>query len=480
MKGLVSPFELDLRSLAVFRILLGIVLFVDLLERSTTLPQFYTDDGLFPRSIAGYALHDWRISIHMANGEGLFQGFLFVLAACAALSLAVGYRTRLATLISLVLLVSLHNRNPFVLYGADTMLRAMLFWAMFLPLGHAWSIDACEKHKGMGDLPVSTHRFDSIGTACYTVQLAIVYLFSAALKTDPIWREDHTAVEYALRLRQLGTPLGLYLADYGFFTTLASRGTLILEGVIPWFMFVPVLCRYLRLPIVLLFLGFHIGLAATMAIGLFPYVAMVAWTALIPGCVWNWFGSRMGLGIPTAADSVCEDRQSQPSILSAIGGGIAIAAMGLVIWVNLTTIWDRPDLRRPLNPLLYSTQIRQHWNMFAPKPLRVTRWYVVEVWTTDGMKYDGLRGFRQVDESPPEFARDATPSVRWRKFLNAMRDRDRDREWQAIGRYFAIQGENRFGEDTVEMVVIKIFQQRVLLGGEVRNINPETLYRYSH
>ena len=42
---------------------------------------------------------------------------------------------RLNTVISFVLLVSLHFRAPVLTQGGDMLLVAMLFWSLFLPLG---------------------------------------------------------------------------------------------------------------------------------------------------------------------------------------------------------------------------------------------------------------------------------------------------------------------------------------------------------
>ena len=53
----------------------------------------------------------------------------------AALALVLGYRTRWAVVISLVMLISLHNRAPLVLQGGDNLLLLVLFWMCFLPIG---------------------------------------------------------------------------------------------------------------------------------------------------------------------------------------------------------------------------------------------------------------------------------------------------------------------------------------------------------
>src|SRR4051794_27019522 len=85
-------FGLDLRSLALCRVGLGLTLLADLGGRWPDLVAHYTDDGVLPRSITPVS----AISIHGLDGSAPYQGFLFMLAAAIAVALLVGYRTQLA------------------------------------------------------------------------------------------------------------------------------------------------------------------------------------------------------------------------------------------------------------------------------------------------------------------------------------------------------------------------------------------------
>ncbi len=83
----------------------------------------------------------YRWSLYNISGHWLWVLALQSLAGLAALALMLGYRARMAALISLVMLISLHNRVPLVLQGGDNLLLLMLFWMCFLPIGHRYSID---------------------------------------------------------------------------------------------------------------------------------------------------------------------------------------------------------------------------------------------------------------------------------------------------------------------------------------------------
>lgn len=132
----------DLRSLALFRVTLGILLLTDLARRMQNLSAFYTDSGVYPRSLLAGKTGFWRITLHAANGQMLFELVLFLAALTAGAALLAGWHTRRATFISWILFVSLLNRVPMLVTPGEMLLAALLFWATFLPLNYYWSIDA--------------------------------------------------------------------------------------------------------------------------------------------------------------------------------------------------------------------------------------------------------------------------------------------------------------------------------------------------
>jgi hypothetical protein len=130
-------FGADLRSLAALRIVLAATVLADLTFRSKSLVAHYTDLGVLPRwTLIQTELYPWQFTLNLLSGEPLFQAFLFGVTALAALGMLVGYRTRLMTIVVWVMVLSIQWRNPLVLSGADNLLRVLLFWAMFLPLGY--------------------------------------------------------------------------------------------------------------------------------------------------------------------------------------------------------------------------------------------------------------------------------------------------------------------------------------------------------
>lgn len=286
---------IDLRALALFRIALGGIVLVDLALRARDLRAHYTDEGVLPRAdlIGLYhdrfadAAHWW--SLHMASGTLWFESLLFMLAAGAAVLLTIGYRTRLAHFAVWALTLSLHVRNPFVLNAGDILLETLLFWSFFLPMGAVASVDAALRPAAA----VLPKRVLSPGSAAILLQVCFVYWFTAALKTDPVWRPEYSAVYYALALDYFVRAPGLLLRRLPWLMELLARATLALEWLGPVAALSPVATTPLRLLAVLCFWCFHIGLFATMELGLFPWIAVIAWTLFLPSAVFDAASRRL-------------------------------------------------------------------------------------------------------------------------------------------------------------------------------------------
>ena len=72
-------FQADLRSLALFRIALSLEILSDLIQRLPDLSAFYTDQGVYPRTLAFTATcHPNSLSLHFASGSTWMQFILFL------------------------------------------------------------------------------------------------------------------------------------------------------------------------------------------------------------------------------------------------------------------------------------------------------------------------------------------------------------------------------------------------------------------
>lgn len=116
-------FGIDVRGLAVFRMLAGLALFIDLAIRFQVLEKFYTDAGAVPSSLVPeLGFSPWFWTFHTYFGSWWGQAALAAVAGVFYAMLLLGYRTRPAAVLSYIFLVSAQNRNILVSQGCDQVL----------------------------------------------------------------------------------------------------------------------------------------------------------------------------------------------------------------------------------------------------------------------------------------------------------------------------------------------------------------------
>ena len=288
---------LDLRALALFRVAIAVVLFAEMWARLPWLGPFQTQDGLVPidQLFGSLATTDtWnRWSLHTLNGTYGWQLFLAIAQGLAALALAVGWRTRLITIVCWVLIVSSQNRNTYLVNAGDTLLRCMLFWAMWMPLGARASIDAALDTEAVLDPAKRNNRWLGLSGIAFMLQLTLMYVCTAALKASPIWTDTWDAVRAALALDYLTTPLGTWLGGApDWLLQGLCLGTLIAEWGAALLIWTPFFTTALRTLGVVMLCGMHIAFTMTMDIGLFSWIAVSCWLALLPPGFWDALFAR--------------------------------------------------------------------------------------------------------------------------------------------------------------------------------------------
>lgn len=484
---------IDVRSLALMRIGMAVVLAWDLFVRLGDLEAHYSDIGVLPRAeLLEFREGHPAFSFHLASGETWFQGLLFAVALLAALALLVGWRTRTATVVCWLLLASLHARHPLVLHGGDLLLRVLLFWAIFVPWGAAASVDA---RLAGGSNPsradtsrAGSRRVVSVGTLALKLQLCGMYWFSAALKWHPVWVEDGTAVAMALRLDQLVTPFGRWLTQFPDMLELATFGTMVLEIGGPILAFVPIFTAPLQLLAVVLFVGFHLfGLAPALYLGIFPWVCAVGWMMFLPSRFWDaWCPDRLRTlgwywndGIRGLAGSlgVGPRRVRTEGAFARVAEGVAqsVAQSVVVILLVYVTLWnlrtvnfERWEQVLPVeaNTLGRALQIGQIWNLFAPFPATEDGWFVLVGTLVGGEEVEVRTGEPPSFEKPANVSRSLGPS-RWRKYMMNLDDRQNSIHRRHYGRYLCRHWNGRHeGDERLASVRIFVMRERTLKSGE--------------
>ncbi len=461
---LAQIFGIDPRSLALFRVAMGLVLLCDLCLRASDIGAFYTDAGVLPRAaqIEIYSGLPALLSLHLLNGSAAAQWVLFALAIASALALTLGYRTRLATLVSWVLLVSLHNRNPMVLQGGDVLLRMMLFWSLFLPLAARVSLDnwlATRTNPTAPDLaapglaapnvitpnPTAPARakypngpWVSTGTLAALLQVCFVYWFTAALKTDASWQIDGTAVGYALSIDQLAKPLGRALLGYPDLLRLLTFFTVALERFGPWIALLPFWRS--RVFMVAVFCGFHLIMGLCLTLGIFTWIAPASWLLFVPSGAWDWLETR-ATQLPARAQStfdVLRARGGTLRLADKLGATSTTAARREPLWRrtlrqgvcaffliyvfgwNLRAL-DFPTYSRFFpqgwNWIGESMRLDQVWNMFSPLPLKEDGWFLAPATLADGKQVNLVRPDAPLSFGEPPNLSGTFRDPVWQKYL---------------------------------------------------------------
>lgn len=394
--------SIDTRGLAVFRMALGVLLLVDLSSRATDLVAFYTDGGVVPRTALSSLAPTFRaISIHAQWGSATAQAGLFVIAGVVAVLLLVGYRTTVATVVSFLLLVSLHARNPAVLNGGDILLRHLLLWGCLLPLGEQWSVDAVEE---------SRDSVAGFATAGLLVQVVVVYLTNAIFKfRGERWLRGE-AVEQVLALTRFATPLGQALLDVPYLLTLADYGWLALLVASPLLVVVTGPRRAI-LPVLLG--AMHLGMALFMELGLFPFVSIAALIPFLPPAVWDRVPDppsiqRLATRPPTPGTPPAV-RRGLNTLVEPVA---AVLLCGMILLNGASVGYLALPDGTP------ATLEDRAWDMFAPHPPSQDGWYVLPARLESNRRVDALRGGPPRWDRPPDVD---YPNSRWRKLLSQIR-----------------------------------------------------------
>lgn len=103
---------------------------------------FYSEAGISPHHIEMlYVRSQWRFTILNFVDQPLAVHCLYLILCIALFCMMIGLRARIATIVSVLLLFSFHERNGFILGGGDTLLRTIGFILLFTPNISGFSID---------------------------------------------------------------------------------------------------------------------------------------------------------------------------------------------------------------------------------------------------------------------------------------------------------------------------------------------------
>src|SRR3989344_3703047 len=368
-------FSSDSRSLALFRMGFGILLILDILNRARDIVAHYTSQGVLPLDVLQERFFTkGHISIYFFNDSTWFVTLMFCIALIFAIMFLVGYRTKLATIVSWFFLISIQARNPVLLQGGDILFRLLLFWSIFLPLGRYWSFDNYLKYKNK-----KPERIFSIGVVALLLQVILMYISTGLLKTGNEWIPDGTAVYYALSIDQFTTNFGyLILSNFALTQFLTY---------FVWF--------YWFIGPLLLLVSWKFDFVRILTISLLAFFSI------------NKFREKQVIEL------TCFNFHKLGAIL------LVILVSFFFIYGFLWNLESLTNYRIPNEARIIGAVLRldQKWDMFSPRPLIDDGWFVIVGTLANGEKIDLFRNGGEVSFEKPQSVSSMYKNQRWRKYM---------------------------------------------------------------
>ncbi len=434
-QNLADAVRIDTRSLAVFRVFVGLLILADLALRSRNFAFYYTDDGVMPQSLAESMTPENAFSVFFFTADPALIALLWVIHALVAIQLIVGYKTRLATIVSFLFVISLDYHNPAVTSYADVLFRLLLFWAIFLPLGERWSVDAVLADRD------SRASVTGIASALILGQMVYMYVINGLHKTeDNLWLSGEA------------TPLIMGLDDMTFLLAEPMRAfpTLLQLGGLTWFYMLLggwlliLLWGRPRYLLVFCFMVAHASFAITVRIGAFAYVALAGLTLFLQAPFWDDLeGVRRRVGIdhdrvtpviarlkglarriPPLRIDDNRYRQAKSGVYSLALGAVALSMVLFLVLTHtpLGGVAQAQGTSDRIDDQASMVNVDQpDWTVFAPTPRTTDRYYVFPAQTAEGDLIDVYNERPLTYDRPGKQLQEQYDTYRMRFYMNSVR-----------------------------------------------------------
>lgn len=265
--------SVDLISL--FRILWCSLLLIMSVIEFTNISIFYGPHALvsLDTTLSQFAFSHLDIFQYLRPSYATLYAF-FGIYLIFILSALFGFYTRFSLSIVFIALVSLHQRNIWLLSSADLLIRLVTLYLIFSPCGQAFSIDSLLTKKSDQFVFAAPWALRLL-----QIQLSVVYLWTVWHKLKGGDWVDGTAVYYATRLEAMKNFPIPYIFNSIPILKMMTWGTLLVEfllGSFIWF-------KEFRRPLIIIGIGFHLCIEYSMSIPFFEIIMMAMLLLFTPG-----------------------------------------------------------------------------------------------------------------------------------------------------------------------------------------------------
>ncbi|MFD8803965.1 HTTM domain-containing protein [Streptomyces sp. NPDC059597] len=151
--------------------------------------ELYGPDGPWSWELAHRLIgENHAFTALMWSGSGTWFEVLYVLAVLASAALLLGWRTRTASVLFMVGVLSLQNRSVFVGDGGDNVLHLMSLYLVFTRCGQVWSLDARRAaHADAARARDGRAPVDRVGPALWAVPGVALVVVALTSGFGPAW-----------------------------------------------------------------------------------------------------------------------------------------------------------------------------------------------------------------------------------------------------------------------------------------------------
>ena len=310
--------------------------------------------------------------------------FVYVIAALSSVALLIGWRTRTASVVFMIGVLSLQNRSVFMGDGGDNVIHLMAMYLVLTRCGQVWSLDA-RRLRRRGDGPAAER--DALGVVMWAVFGAVMVgatvlgglslgwglFFWALWAAQAVWRmvnryvpgsetrrvcdmlanlahngamlvivvevcliystagwykiqgsrwQDGTAVYYPMNLDYFSPwpELNTVLAGSGLITLLITYGTVAVQVAFPFALF----NRRAKNVLLAAMITEHLSIAVLLGLPFFSMAMVAADAVFLPTVALMWLGARSAGGWERLRARLRPGRGPDPGDSTDGGGASAL------------------------------------------------------------------------------------------------------------------------------------------------------------
>ena len=254
---------------SVMRVASGLLLIIFLAVWLVDARLWFSSEGLLRSETAQEMARGqhWSLLFFLPDSAEVVQACL-VVALLQAAMLLLGVASRIQAACLFVWLTSFQHRNPLIADGEDTVLRLWMFFMIWMPLDHRWSLGRWLR----GTISKATPA-DAWSLRLVQLELTAIYLSTAWSNwLGETWR-DGSALFYVSRMDDVfgrwWLPETIFVTDW--MVRCSTWSVLLLETLLPLLLWIP-RCR--RIGIVLA-VALHLAIEYSMHLFLFEWIMIV-------------------------------------------------------------------------------------------------------------------------------------------------------------------------------------------------------------